>query len=60
MAVPRTQLVNQNTLVRLLYQACLAHDRAHQLDLLHAEFLKVFAHRAQGRSFDGTWTIVQG
>jgi hypothetical protein len=52
--------MDQATLIRELYRACLEHDRARQLDLLRIEFAEVFKHRSQGRAFDGTWTIVHG
>ena len=52
--------MDQATLLRELYRACLNHDRATQLYLLRLEFAKVFTHRSEGRAFDGTWTIVHG
>lgn len=53
--------MEQATLVRELYRACLEHDRDRERQLLHVETVMVLSRRAESTSgFDGTWTIVSG
>jgi hypothetical protein len=53
--------MEQATLVRELYKACLERDKEKEQELLRTETAMVLKHREQGGgAFDGTWTIVTG
>jgi hypothetical protein len=53
--------MEQETLVRELYKACLERDNARERVLLRVETDMVLKHRAEGgAAFDTTWTVVTG
>jgi hypothetical protein len=53
--------VEQATLVRELYKACLERDQRRERELLCAEIAMVLKRRADnGGAFDNSWTIVTG
>ena len=51
--------MKQSKLVTKVYQACLDHDAKKQLELRKKEFAKIFKHKAQGKPFDGKWTLIR-
>jgi hypothetical protein len=51
--------MKQSKLVTKLYQACLDHNTEKQLELRKKEFAKIMKHKAQGKSFDTKWTLIQ-
>ena len=53
--------MEQATLVRELYRACLERDKAKERELLRVETAMVFRHREAGAgAFDTSWTVVSG
>jgi hypothetical protein len=51
--------MKQRKLVTKVYQACIDHDTKKQLELRKKEFAKIVKHKAEGKSFDGKWTLVR-
>jgi len=53
--------VEQTTLVRELYKACLNRDQPRERELLCTEIAMVLKRRgATGGAFDASWTVVSG
>ncbi len=53
--------MEQTTLVRELYKACLERDTEKERELMHTETVMVLKRRAdRGGAFDGSWTVVSG
>lgn len=51
--------MKQSKLVTKVYQACLDHDAKKQQELRQKEFAKIIKHKAQGKSFDTKWILIQ-
>ena len=53
--------MEQESLVRELYKACLERDHKRERTLLRVETDMVLKHRAEGgAAFDRVWTVVTG
>jgi hypothetical protein len=51
--------MKQRKLLNKIYQACVDRDAERQLELRRQEFAKIIRRKAQGKAFDGKWTLVQ-
>jgi len=51
--------MKQRKLLNKIYQACVTGDVEKQQQLRRQEFAKIIRRKAQGKPFDGKWTLVQ-
>jgi hypothetical protein len=51
--------MKQKKLIRKVYKACFDHDAEKIEKLKRKEFIKIFKHRAEGKSFGSKWTLVR-
>ena len=51
--------MKQRKLLNKVYQACVDRDVERQQELRRKEFAKIIRHKAQGKPFDGKWTLVR-